>query len=238
MLRHGRFTLPHVGVVQWTGRPPQLKRHEDAFIGLSIRNRHFSRKFLKDVLALVLEEFRELYVIIFDIPYAYNDAAERGEDQPSSQDIDKNVRIGDEREESIRKIAASLGTLDSIKIERWAQVQSHEVETYRLELRSAVETNGPLRNSLLINARRWLKKRGRVEAEEFIEFQIQELPVLIDVYYNKGFLVDIYPGYYFLFFFELERGEWNDELPQCSKAANGKHLCFITVPTEQGIQVI
>ena len=72
----------------------------------------------------------------------------------------------------------------------------HVSKTMRRELRSAIETNDALRISLLSGTVKWLVNKGRLDPEHFLEFQIQELPVLAYLYYVRDFLLDIYPEVY------------------------------------------
>lgn len=230
MTETGNIDLPHFGRVAWVGRPPPLDRTESLFIGYSVRNRRFTKDFFRLAAALAGASFRGLCVAIFDRPYAYNDAASRDGGQPTETDFRRSLKIGDERERMIRR-TIGLGNQDRLDLRRWPDLETSNVALLRTEFRVAVENSELFRDGLLRNAITWLRSLGRFDAEEFLEFQIQELPVLSDLYYRQGYLVDLYPGRHFEFFFELEKQKWADELPLASKISLNQRLCFLNVQT-------
>jgi hypothetical protein len=92
-----------------------------------------------------------------------------------------------------------------------------------------VSNSDQFRDCLLSNAIAWLKSKGMLDPEEFLEFQVQEFPVLMDLYYGQGYLVDLYPGGHFDFFFELECQRWATVLPIASRMCEGRYLSFLDV---------
>ena len=228
MTYSGQIKLPVFGNIIWYGRTPQLDRSEQLFIGFSVRNRSFCKDFFRKATLLCKQSFRELLVAIFDMPYAYNEAAEEGIRKPSDEQVRCALRIGDERSRMVEKILNKGNNNINWSIQRWSSLDNVMVCKMREELRKALEESTELKEELLHFAIQWLKKNGRVNPEDFLEFQIQEIPVLTNIYYHHNFLVDIYPGDPFMFFFDLERGKWEKILPIATRLSFGKMLSFLS----------
>src|SRR5205085_2261514 len=184
----GIVRLPFFGDATWIGRPPTLGKKERLFVGYSVRNRNFTKSFFRDAAKLAAQEFQGLSVSIFDVPYAYNDSAIRDGGPPQDADFKRSIQIGDERELMVRR-AIEPDASSTAVIRRWQELQTSQVTELRSEFRSAVATSESFRDGLLKNATEWLRHRGDSEPEEFLEFQIQEFPVLLDIYYRQGNLV-------------------------------------------------
>lgn len=119
---------------------------------------------------------------------------------------------------------------DTIEIVRWELFCNNPViKRIRDEFSESISVNNTLRKQLMEQALSWLEKTGRVDEESFLNFQIQEIPVLIYLYYFEDWLIDIYPGENFEIFKQIEAGAWSSELPYISNISMNKKLCFISV---------
>lgn len=219
--------VPIFGEVDCSGQVPSLDCSERIMIGYSVRNSAFDKTFFQSALEFIEEFGSRGIVAIFDEPYAYNDAAERGDSLPSPSDILKNRRIGDERARMIERIVKAK-KCKKIEIWRWKSFEDLAlISDLRSEMVAGLEKNELLRASLLKNAIEWLSRFGRVGPEHFLNFQIQEIPVLTYLYYYCDYLIDIYPGKNFAIFAELQEGRWITDLPMASNLAKEKKLTFI-----------
>lgn len=227
-MNSGVKIIENVGELTWYGRPPLMDGSEDILVGYSSRNKMFTREYFKNVQEMQKKYFKFLYVAIMDVPYAYNEAAELGKDKPDMQMIKKAITIGDERERMVKKVLKVNDKEKKWKILRWWSIEDENVLKIREEFRKAIVGNERLRENLIKYAIEWLHKKGRVDPENFLEFQIQEIPILINIYYNYGYLIDVYPGKPFEFYFSLEQGEWSNIMPLATKMTLGKELCFIS----------
>lgn len=205
------------------GRKVPFDGSEPLFIGYSVRNRRFTKEFFEAAGRLAVENFSELLVAIFDYPYAYNDAGLRGETMPTARDIERAVEIGNER---ARMVTRALSKVSNLKyhVARWPEFDTAWVATIRAELTQGLYADSALRAELESHSSAWALSAGEKPCDEFLGFQISELPVLIDIYYSRGFLVDLYPDSITDFFFQLEDGRWFDTLPLASKAAEAGRL--------------
>ncbi len=212
-------------LISWTGRAPALHRSEVLFVGYSVKNRRFSRDFFLKVGELAKNCFSKLVIAIFDVPYAYNEAAHRDEEHPSRDEFAKCIDIGDERERMIRRALSAIANA-RYEIRRWPELDTSCAVELRDELSAAIHKDDALRDELIQNIRAWCGLHA-CAPDHFLGFQLSEIPVLMDLYYRQGFLSDIYPGQLNDFFFKLERGEWSHALPVATQLASTRHLCCL-----------
>lgn len=221
--------VPYFGKSHVEGPLPRFNRTEKMFVGFSVRNRSFSKDFFQKAIKLMAGTASKGRIAIFDYPYSYNDAALRGENNPMRADIMKNKKIGDQKERMVEKVRTKLYA-DTIEIVRWELFCNNPViKRIRDEFSESISVNNTLRKQLMEQALSWLEKTGRVDEESFLNFQIQEIPVLIYLYYFEDWLIDIYPGENFEIFKQIEAGAWSSELPYISNISMNKKLCFISV---------
>lgn len=214
-----------VGAValECVGRRPAVDGSEPLFVGFSVRNRSFNRGFFESAGELALRAFSSLSVAILDIPYAFNDAAKRGDSTPSDAEIEKAIRIGDEREQMVRRVLNGIDGLQ-FTVRRWRQLENASVRSLRDELSHAIATDRTIRDLLTSYSAQWATSANEQLNNSMVGFQICELPVLLDLYYREGLLNDLYPGEVVDFFFRLERGDFSGSLPSASQFSRGRRL--------------
>ena len=221
--------IPYFGDCRCLGPPPKLDRSERVIIGFSVRNKNFDKGFFGNAFRLVRDYDSDGIVVILDYPYAFNDAAENGLAAPTETHIAKNRRIGDERQHMVEKVVRTEGATN-VQLLRWESFADEPlIHHFRDEIENAVRTVPEFRNDIIQNAVVWLEKMGHVNSEYFLNFQIQELPVLFYFYYVQMFLIDIYPGPNFSLFQQIEDGLWRDELPSISASVGQRKLSFLDV---------
>jgi len=165
-------------------------------------------------------------VAILDVPYAFNDAAKRGESNPSPAEFARVRQIGDERERMVKRVLHSSPGL-TWSLLRWEDLEDSSVRNLRKELTWALRKPSELRFELLESASNWAGSAGVVSSAELLGFQIAELPLLLSIYYQRSLLVDLYPGELTPFFFDLEAGRWSHELPTATAITGGQRLSLI-----------
>ncbi len=220
--------LPVLGECVVDGPQPILGPGARVLIGCSVKNRSFKSSLVRSCLECVTSLGCELCIVIFDRPYAYNDAAARHSADPTSQELIRARRVGDEKTAMIERLVRHYPNI-KCTMRRWDEC--NEVASVRALREEFVRglASDELRNVLVNQMRDRLSVDGWIENEWFLNFQIQEIPVLVDLYYRQGFLIDLYPGSNFPFFGQLERGVWNSCLPFASSLAKEKALSFVNV---------
>jgi len=197
-----------------------------AMVGYSVRSRAFTKSFFSSFNEFCYNNSLSKRIIIFDVPYAYNDAADEGVSSPSKEMFNKASTIGDER---VRMINNALGNeLNNSFITRWHEFDNSPlVGDLRKELKSACAADYNLKYSLLTETANRIHRNGFVTPEFFLNFLLQEIPILCFLYYSLNYLIDVYPGTNFPIFKQIESGQWKGVLPLASSLANGKRLTFI-----------
>jgi hypothetical protein len=225
--------IPLFGKSTITGPLPRFDKTEKAMVGYSIKNRSFKPYMFERFARLFREYLSHAVIVIFDEPYAYNDAAQRGDKVPTADDFGKARKAGDERAVMIQRIFRRVN-VEGIRIIRWPEIRSNDIVVALVqELRLAVDEYPILRERLLDQAFEKLKGVGFLGAEYFINFQLEEIPVLVYLYYVEGYLMDIYPGENFQIFSELEAGIWSQVLPRMSSCVDSAKLTFVNIAAEQ-----
>lgn len=212
------------------GPMPAMDCRLPLLVGYSVRNRSFSVDLFSRIFFLAAKYFSRLEVLIVDDPYAWNEAALRGDQNPTEADLEKSRRIGDERFRMVRGALSTKPAGLNVRLSRWQEyAQLEEVKTLRDELHSAAQLHTTIRDALSSYSQLWRGEVSSEDADLFYGFLIEEFPVFVHLYYREGYSVDIYPGPNFPFFKALERQEWLRELPLASELARDKQLSFLNV---------
>ena len=212
------------------GPMPAMDGRLPLLVGYSVRNRAFSVDLFSRVFLLAARNFSRLEVLIVDEPYAWNEAASRGEQAPNQTDLDKSRRIGEERFRMVRGAVSNRSAGLNVRVSRWQDyAQLAEVKSLRDELQSAAQLHVTIREALSSYSQLWRGEVSSEDADLFYGFLIEEFPVFVYLYYKDGYSVDIYPGPNFPFFKALEKQQWVVELPLASELAKNKELSFLNV---------
>lgn len=212
------------------GRVPRLDGSDPLLVGFSVRNRAFRREFFDHVIQLCENSFKELEIVIVDLPYAYNDAARRGDSAPSSKEIEIARKTGDERASMIAKAVARQQPRKRVRTRRWDEVSAgQDVAELRGELDAAYHRRGLVYKKLVDYSHLWAQGAQASGPDNYTAFLLEEFPVFVKLYYVDGLSTDIYPGRNFDFFMHLEDGKLAEELPLSTKLAGGRPLSFLNV---------
>ncbi len=201
-------------------------------VGYSSRNKNFSKSWFSNIRRLAEDYNKPLQVTIVDIPYAYNDASLQQLSTPTAGMLEKNIKIGDEREAMVYRVFAQSDP-EFLRIQRWPDFDSRQnVKSFRKELKSAFETSPLFRSEILGYVSEWGGINSQDAQELSASFIIEELAVFCWIYYVQEVSVDLYPGKMFPFFWDLETGYWKRDLPNLSSVANGKEMVFISTMSD------
>jgi hypothetical protein len=211
---------------------PRLDRSELGMVGYSVKNRSFKAVFFDRFIAFSQSCLQRSIVLIIDEPYALNDAAQRDSGRPTDLEIARSQSVGDERASMVRHvIRRHRNKAVNVEVMRWRDLTESSdasvIVNLRRELRRGIARSPELREELMSEAVHRVKNLGQVPNEYFLNFMIEEIPVLAFVYYAHGYLIDVYPGPNFAIFRQLEAGRWASILPIATKLTMGKNLSFI-----------
>ena len=198
-------------------------------LGISVKNRLFDKALITNFIELIKTNNSNALIVIFDFPYAYNDAAERESEIPTFSEFKRILDIGNQKERMIQKLLFTHSAR-SISLKRWSDFRNQkEFIIMRNEFIQASQ-NIKFRQ-LLINQ---IKLINCFKNQYFINFQIHEIPMLIYIYYILGYNIDIYPGENFEIFKLIENGNLVEILPFTSKIVMSKQpLLFINCSCEK-----
>jgi hypothetical protein len=223
-----RTTIPFFGEVDVQGPLCDFRDGEKVMVGISVRNRRFSADFIHKFMSLCQQRRLEGLVVIFDEPYAWNDAADRGLALPTEEDLAHIREIGDQRTRMVQRVMRRFGD-SAVALKRcWDISNSSTYREIRDEFVKGIDQSRQLFDRMVDQSRNFLITKNEVDWRRYLGFQTVEIPMLIELYYVLGYHIDIYPGDSFPFFTELENGLWEKQLPLATQYAKHTSLTFIT----------
>jgi hypothetical protein len=202
---------------------------QTTMMGVSARNRLFSKKLIEKYIEFSENFEGYSHFVIFDVPYAFNDAADSNRALPTELEISKSILQGIERARSIEKCMLKSDK-KLFLLHFFSDFEKVElVPKYREELVKGIKCDKNLYDTLASSSRSNIVSNNRTWNENFLNFQLQEIPTSIYLYYDLGWLIDLYPGGNTPFFKKLENGDFSESLPLATKVAKNKTLCFVNI---------
>ena len=219
--------IPILGNVIIDG--PTTNFHDQKIlIGISAKNKLFSKKLLRKCFNFIKFFQCESLITIFDLPYAFNSSGNRNILKPSLSECKNVILLGNEKERMVIKILRNYPS-DYFTLQRWSILSKTPIfRELKKEFYQAAKISS-FYNYLEKQANIWDSNITPSRLKYFIGFQLEELPMLIMIYYHLDYLIDIYPGKNFPLFKEIENGFWEKELPLSTNLSKNKYLTFINV---------
>ena len=184
-----------------------------AWIFISIKNRGFNRKYIDRFIDMCDQNDIPGYICPVDEPYRYNAMAELQCDDLPDHEMDKIMRLSSDISRMAQK-AINGKRSTRVKMVKWRELEEDTPPIYRQELTQAFKSHGRIRDILYDHVSSVKHIESERDFERFAEFFLCEVPVLMHTYYSRGATLDIYPGPQPRFFWQIELGVFEDELPQ------------------------
>ena len=185
----------------------------DAWIFISIKNRGFNRPYIDRFIDMCEASGVQGHVCPVDDPYRYNAMAELKRDDLPPEEAAKIERLSSDIARMVQKAINGKCTT-SVDIVKWADLEAATPPVYREELTRAFREGTRIRDILFEHVSSVKPIETERDFERFAEFFLCEVPVLLYAYYANGATLDIYPGPQPKFFWQIELGAFERELPE------------------------
>lgn len=212
-LRATEAVIPAFGGVLTSRKPDFDLRGRDAWIFISIKNRGFNRPYINRFIDLCEELDLNGHVCPVDDPYRYNSMAELKRDDLPQEEVDKIERLSTDISRMVEKAIRGKCT-KRVDLVKWRDLEAATPSIYREELTRAFRQKTRIRNMLHEHVTSVKTCDTERDFERYAEFFLCEVPVLMHTYYAHGPTLDIYPGPQPKFFWQIELGHFEKELPQ------------------------
>lgn len=189
------------------------------FVGVSLKNPRFSKKWLDAVSSDVSAMNGKLVLSVVDIPYFASLAVRSMADSERTVEHEKLLRMRNEVAALVRRVRLAGDVAPEVV--DWAGIDAAILPTLREELRLAFSRRGVV-FSLIVGQTEMIRGEKMVPSDwdTGCEFLLQEIPVLVDIYYRLLVgAIDVYPGPNAQFFWHLDAGLLAHELPLTSALA-------------------
>ncbi|MEL6957316.1 MAG: hypothetical protein AAGL89_00025 [Pseudomonadota bacterium] len=220
-------TLPGLGGIL-TNRDGDFEvSGRESWIFISIKNRGFTRPYIDRFIDMCERLQITGHICPVDDPYRYNAMAELKMDDLPQTEIEKIDRLSQDIQRMAQK--AINGKLSKrVNICQWRDLEAETPAKYRKELTRAFEQEGQVYRALRSHVMSVKPVDTDADLRRYAEFFLCEVPVLMHSYYCRGATLDIYPGRQPDFFWQIELGAFEDELPELTKMTRrGRAMLYL-----------
>lgn len=181
----------------------------DMFLAVSLKNKSFSSRWLEAAFQDFGAFDANVTVTLVDVPY-FENARNSFQGEILKREILKLEAIKQENESRILSLIPKFPCKS--RFIAWELLEQQTDSRIKNELNSAYSKKGKVYDLLRGQTQKVVRNNMCFPSHD--SFLLSEIPVLIDIYYNKFTdSIDVYPGEQFSFFWELESGKLKDELP-------------------------
>lgn len=182
-------------------------------LAVSVKNRRFSSNLIRAFVRLCNEHLARALVTIVDRPYECNIKAARRGWAEERVEIDKLRHIATEKRRSLIRALAKEGK-GGIQLIAWDALSEMTPEWLSEEIRAGWKRRGLFHADVLAHTRERFPDAEHA-LEGYAEFLLEELPVLVHLYYfGHEQIVDFYPGPQPPLFWKIESGAYAEDLPE------------------------
>lgn len=193
----------------------------DAWIFISIKNRSFNRGYIDRFIDMCETQGLNGYICPVDDPYRYNSMAELQRDDLPQEEEDKIGRLSTDITRMVQK-ALNGKCSKRVSIVKWRDLEEKTPPVFRAELTKAFHDRTAIRDILYEHISSVKPIQSERDFERYAEFFLCEVPVLMHTYYCNGATLDIYPGPQPKFFWQIELGVFERELPAMTAMTRGQ----------------
>ncbi|GFE64941.1 hypothetical protein [Litoreibacter roseus] len=193
----------------------------DAWIFISIKNRGFNRPYIDRFIDMCEASGINGHICPVDDPYRYNSMAELKCDELPEEELAKIERLSSDIGRMVQKAINGKRT-KRVDIVKWRDLERETPPIYRAELTRAFKDRTRIRDFLYDHVSSVKPVETERDFERYAEFFLCEVPVLMHTYYAHGATLDIYPGPQPKFFWQIELGQFEAELPEMTAMTRGE----------------
>jgi hypothetical protein len=195
------------------GQRPIDFRSSEFLICVSLKNPRFSNAWLTEALAGSSDLGRQTVVTLVDSPYFETLGPVDMTLMERQRRLGRLARQRDEQLARIQRLTDDFGR--SCVFRPWSSFQDQTAQPLKEELYAAFGGGGRVTRLISEQVRSVMDMLlDDPEVQHFARFLLEEIPVLVTIYYRvMNGCVDVYPGEQAPFFWALDRGELADELP-------------------------
>lgn len=193
-------------------------------LAISIKNPRFSNEMVTSFLEFSRNGFSEALITIVDKPYERNLHAAKKDSAWLLAETEKLRRIANETKVRINRM---IGRFPGVKVRLldWDELQKNTPDWLVREIREAWNQRGSFYRHIRAQTASVLLDTSDDQIDDYAEFMLEELPVLLQLYYfSEAPLADAYPGPQPDLFWKIESGFFAEQLPVLTgrlKEANG-----------------
>lgn len=219
--------LPGLGGVLTAREPDFDVAGRVAWVFISIKNRSFNRAYINQFIDLCDKIGIEGRVCAVDRPYLFNAMAELEVDSLPEPEAAKIDTLSSNFQRMVEKALRGKKS-ERVKLVQWAELERETPQVYRDELAKAFYGGTRVRQLFYDHVSSVKPISSERQFERFAEFFLCEVPVLLHAYYAYGPTMDIYPGPQPAFFWQIELGEFAQELPELTALTQrGRPMLFL-----------
>jgi len=198
-----------------------------AWVFISIKNRSFSKVYIRQFIELCEATGIEGRICAVDRPYLFNAMAELGVDSLPDSETAKIMGLSGDFQRMVTK-AIRARKSERVKLVQWDDLENATPQIYRDELAQAFHSGGRVRDLFFDHVSSVKPISDERQFERFADFFLCEVPVLLHAYYGAGATMDIYPGPQPAFLWQIELGEFAQELPELTAlTGRGRPMLFL-----------
>lgn len=187
-------------------------KDREAWIFISIKNRLFNRAYVNWFIQMCEENGLVGHICRVDDPYRYNRMAELGATNLPDDEVEKIERLSGDIGRMVQK-ALNGSRTTSVDMVRWRDIADETPQELHDELRQAFNSKGKVYTALAQHVSNVKPIESEEQLASYAEFFLCEVPILFHAYYRNKSTLDIYPGSQPEFFWQIEMGDFADELP-------------------------
>jgi hypothetical protein len=195
-------------------------RAQKFLIAVSLRNPRFSNAWIRAAATEIVDLSGKIWMCLVDDPYF-----ERVKGSGERNLTDKLATLAEERRAHQRRLEeiASRFPEGTVSLFSWEDVQSSVPLELKEEFHHSFTDDSNVRDSILRQVK--ITRGENLSDEEMAKssiFLLAEFPVLTYIYYSYlPLAIDVYPGPQADFFWQLERGRFQETLPLATSMAQG-----------------
>ena len=198
-----------------------------SYLFVSIKNRQFTRNYIDWFIEMSCKAGNEAVICPVDEPYHFNRMAELG-----------IARLPIDEAQRIQKLAADVSRMaqkainksmnDRLRLVPWSEFSDRTPSRFKREVQTAFDSEGLFQQTIIDHVASVKGDLDKAVLRAYAEFFLCEIPVLASALYSKRGSLDVYPGDQADLFWQLELGDFEEELPELTAhVQSGEPLLYM-----------
>ena len=194
-------------------------RDAQYFLGISLKNKRFSNDWIAEVLDGVGHLSGSAVIALVDTPYISTEETLSSGKMDLVRRLEVLQRQSEENRERLQRLIRPYSSF--VTMVSWSDLEKLKSLEIVIELNSAFKKSTRVRSLVLAQVQKvFSSSLAATEIEHLAKFFIEEIPTLISIYYSAfDGIIDLYPGPQADFFWELDSGALQSDLPMATALA-------------------